>query len=316
MNLPQNPRIGLIGSVNSSKKLLEKLIEHGLHVVSVLGLDPQVSAQVSGFQDLKPVAEKAQLRFHYFEKIAEPWVADEIKQQEVDVLFVVGLSQLVRPDLMQAPKHFCIGYHPTLLPKGRGRAAVAWIVLGEVEPAVTLFKIDEGMDTGDIFFQQKVALPEQPYAQDVVDALLREFDRMLDVFLPQLKNGQVQANPQDHAQATYLEIRRPNDGYLDWEKPAEEIFRLIRAVAQPLPGAFTYFKTQKITIWRAQIDPTLPVKGVPGRILRVDGDSFWVQTGDYPLLITQYTSEEPFVPKIGIKLGISAVDLINFIKNA
>jgi methionyl-tRNA formyltransferase len=316
MQLNQNPRIGLMGSVNSSKKLLEKLIAHNLNVVSVFGLDPKVSTNVSGFQDLKPMAENAGLRFHYFDKISEPWVVEEIKQQEVDILFVVGLSQLVRSELLAAPKHCCIGYHPTLLPQGRGRAAVAWIVMGEVEPAVTLFKIDEGMDTGDIFFQQKVTLPENPYAQDVVDALLEEFDVLLDTFLPQLKNGQIQATPQDHAKATYLEIRRPNDGYIDWEKPAEDIFKLIRAVSQPLPGAFTYFKTNKITIWRAEIDKELPVKGVPGRILRVDGDSFWVQTADHPIKITTYTVEEEFIPKVGIKLGFGVVDFVNFLKNA
>ncbi len=316
ISLGSNPRIGVMGSVNSSKKLLEKLIEHHLNVVTVFGLNPEVSTNVSGFQDLKPIAEKAGLRFHYFDKIAEPWVAEEIKQQEVDILFVVGLSQLVRPELMQAPKHFCIGYHPTMLPKGRGRAAVAWIVMGEVEPAVTLFKIDEGMDTGDIFFQRKVTIAQDAYAQDVVDGLLLEFGKLLDDFLPQLKIGQIQATPQDHTQATYLEIRRPNDGYIDWEKSAEEIFKLIRAVSQPLPGAFTYFKTHKMTIWRAHIDRELPVKGVPGRILRVDGDAFWVQTGDHPIKITTYAVEEEFIPKVGIKLGFGVVDFVNFLKNA
>ena len=121
-NTPANPKIAIAGSVNSSRAILEKLIEHQMNVVLVLGLSPKVSNNVSGYQDLE-TPSSSNLRFKYFEKINDDWIANELKEHKVDLFFVVGLSQIVREKVLCAPKTACIGYHPTMLPKGRGRAA-------------------------------------------------------------------------------------------------------------------------------------------------------------------------------------------------
>ena len=309
--IPENPKIAIAGSVNSSKAILEKLIEHKMNVVLVLGLSPNVSHNVSGYQDLKPIASSSNLGFKYFEKINDDLIAQELKAHEVDLFFVVGLSQIVRKKVLKAPKSACIGYHPTLLPKGRGRAAVAWIVLGKVDPAVTFFEIDEGMDSGNILFQQPFKLPEQPYAEDVINALIKEIYKAMDSFLPKLKKGIIEANEQKESEATYLGVRRPLDGLIDWQDKAANIFRLIRAVSHPLPGAFTLIKNTKIIIWKARIADELPMVGVPGRILRVYKDKFYVQTGDVPLEIQEYESQKPFKPKVGMKLGVNILQLLN-----
>lgn len=309
--LPPNPKIALAGSVNSSKAVLEKLIEHKMNVVTVFGLSPAVSQNVSGYQDLKPIANDAGLRFHHFEKINDDWIQEELIQQQVDIFFVVGLSQLVREKILLAPKYACIGYHPTMLPKGRGRAAVAWIILGKVQPAVTFFEIDKGMDSGDIIFQRPVPLPAFPYAQDVIDALVRQIYTSMDDFLPQLKIGVVKSHKQNQDEATYLGVRKPIDGMIDWTKPSADIFRLIRAVSRPLPGAFTVKNNGKIVIWKAKVANDLPIVGVPGRILRVYQDRFYVQTGDQPLEVLEYDANFSFKPKVGMKLGLNIVQLLN-----
>lgn len=129
MNVPQNPRIILAGSVNSSRRTLEKLVEHGLNVVGVLGLDPAAAKNVSGYNDLSTFAQEQGIDFSYFSKINNPEVVEFVKSKTPDLLFVIGLSQLVKQELLDVPTVGCIGFHPTKLPEGRGRGAIAWIIL-------------------------------------------------------------------------------------------------------------------------------------------------------------------------------------------
>lgn len=316
MEISINPRIAIAGSVNSSKKVLEKMIEHNMNVVSVYGLAPEFSKKVSGFQDLKPVAEHAGLRFKYFEKINSEWIVDELKSLEVDLFFVIGLSQLIDEELINTPKFGCIGYHPTKLPKGRGRGAIAWTVLGKVESAATFFKIDSGADSGEIIFSEPVNLNGTEYAQDVIDKLMIAISTGLDSFLPKLKKGQMSLISQNEDVASYLEIRRPNDGYIDWLSPAKDIQSLIRAVSKPLPGAFTFFQDNKIYIWKADFLYDYNIQGVVGRVLKVDEIGFYVQAGVGVVHVTDFSivPNDAYSPKVGDKLGLDALELLRQIK--
>jgi methionyl-tRNA formyltransferase len=311
MKVPNNPRIALVGSVNSSKKVLEKLIEHDMNVVRVYGLSPSVSRKVSGYQDLESLANSAGFAFKHFDKINEDWIFEDINEASVDILFVVGLSQIISPKVISSAKYACIGYHPTKLPEGRGRAALAWIVLGQVTPAVTFFIIDEGVDSGDIITSIPVELSDNDYAHDVLNKLLKGIDIAMDKLLSDLKKGYLDLKPQNHDEATYLEIRRPNDGYINWSDSATDIYRLIRAVSKPLPGAFTFYKDRKIIVWRAIKHENFKIKGVIGRVIKVEEESFFVQACDGVLEIIKFeTAGEPaYIPRLGDKLGLDPIEL-------
>ena len=108
------------------------------------------------------------------------------------------------------------------------------------------------MDSGDIIFQPCV-FTRPALSQELIDALVQEIYYSMDSFLPKLKKGLVESFEQNEAEATYLGVRRPLDGLIDWNQKAENIFRLIRAVSKPLPGAFTLKKNTKITIWKARV---------------------------------------------------------------
>jgi len=307
----KNPRIAIAGSVNSSITTLSKLIDHNMNIVLVLGLNPTSAINVSGFRDMRELSEKHGLPFSYFSKINDSETVQLIEKAKPDILFVIGLSQIIKKSILDIPSFGSIGYHPTKLPEGRGRAAIAWIILGEAKPAVTFFLIDEGMDSGDIIYQKELNLSEDPYAQDVIDSLVFTIESGLDEILPQIKGGYIFARSQNNDDATYLEIRKPNDGLINWENSAIDIYRLIRAVSKPLPGAFTYFNRNKLIIWNAQIDTKIKVKGVPGRILRIDSDKFWIQSGNGVLKVNEYSIDNDFKPKIGIKLGLCIEDFLN-----
>lgn len=275
-----NPRIVLIGSVNSSRKTLEKLLEHQLDVVAVLGLHPEAASNVSGYFDLKELSEINNIPFQYFTKVNDDEIVDFVQSKSPDLVFVVGLSQMIRAELLSIPKYGLIGYHPTRLPEGRGRGAVAWIILEKVQGAATFFKMDEGMDSGSIWSQENYEVNENDDATSVIHQILKAIDKALDAVLPNLKKGIFMTTPQDESKATYLGKRNPEDGIIDWKQSAASIHQLIRATTKPLPGAYTYLGTKKTVIWNASISEVKNHLGVTGRIVIADASGIHIQTGD------------------------------------
>lgn len=303
--ITENPKVILIGSVNSSRRTLEKLVEHKLDVVAVLGLHPEAAKNVSGYVDLRNLAESNDIPFQYFTKVNEPEIVDFVKAKNPDLVFVVGLSQMIREELLSIPKYGLIGYHPTRLPQGRGRGAIAWIILGKVQGAASFFKIDEGMDSGSIFSQVNYDVNENDDATSVVHQILKAIDQALDTVLPDLKKGIFNTTPQDESQATYLGKRNPEDGLIDWNQPAVEIHRLIRATTKPLPGAYTYLGTQKMIIWNASVSEIKNHLGVFGRVVIADENGVHIQTGEGLLKIENTENIGIEDLKVGQTLGLN-----------
>lgn len=263
-----NPRIAIAGCVNSSVQTLKKLNEHSLNVVRVLSLNPDKSKNVSGYHDLTELGEKWNYPTTYFEKINDENIISLLREDEIDWLFIIGLSQLIKEELLNVARYGNIGFHPTALPKGRGRGAIAWIILGEAPAAATFFILDQGMDSGDLISQVAIEVSDQDYAFDLIEKIKSAIDTALDLFLPKLKLGTLSVRPQIQKEASFLGQRKPKDGLINWEHPAEEVLRLIRATSSPLPGAFSFFNEKKIVIYKAKVRKEFT--GVPGRIIHID----------------------------------------------
>jgi methionyl-tRNA formyltransferase len=253
-----------------------------------------------------------------FRRINDDAVIAQVRSWEPDLFFVVGLSQIVTKELLRVPSVGCVGFHPTRLPEGRGRAPVAWLVLDACPGAATFFLMDEGADSGPILVQEPFSVSERDYASDVIVKLERAIDRALDRWLPRLRTGEWSPVPQGTSLISYNGRRTPSDGLIDWNKSSEEIFALIRAASRPHPGAYTYVENAKMIIWRAQPEYELPMRGVPGRILCVDRSTgCLVQTGNGLLWLTEIEfvdlrDSEPML-RVGAKLGYSTQDEIHLL---
>jgi methionyl-tRNA formyltransferase len=305
-NIVENPRIILIGSVNSSKKTLEKLLEHDLNIVAVLGLHPDATANVSGYCDLKDLSENNKIPFQYFTKVNDTEIVDFVQAKSPDLVFVVGLSQMIREDLLVIPKFGLIGFHPTRLPEGRGRGAVAWIILGKVQGAASFFKMDEGMDSGSIWSQVNYEVNEDDDATSVIHQILKATEKALDAVLPNLKKGIFITTPQDESKATYLGKRNPEDGIVDWKQSAASIHQLIRATTKPLPGAYTCLGTKKVIIWKASVSEITNHLGVVGRIVIADeNNGVHIQTGEGLLKLELIEGLEIEALKVGNTFGFN-----------
>lgn len=311
--IPTPVRIALAGSVGSSRRTLAALLRHGAHVVGVLELDEGAAAGVSDYAPLADLAEEAQVPCLAFRQVNSPPVIQSVRDWQPDLLFVVGLSQLVGEDLLTIPTRGCVGFHPTWLPHGRGRAPLAWLTLDGHGGAATFFLLEAEADSGPILAQEPFEIGPHDDATAVAESLLQATDRALDAWLPRLIRGEWSARPQDHSQATWFGRRTPEDGHIDWNATADDIVRLIRASTHPHPGAYTYVRGERLRIWQAQVAQTDAWRGVPGRILDADGSRLLVQAGGGLVQIQQCSFDEPSARtmprlRVGLKLADSPDD--------
>ncbi len=261
----------VIGSVVSSEVVLQKMIESNYPVDYVFSLDEQYAKDVSGYRPIHKLARQNQIPYKTFRKIEDSKNVEIIRQLKPDYIFVVGLSQLVKRDILEAASKGVIGFHPTPLPKFRGRAAMVWqVLLGVHESKCTMFLLDEGMDSGDILIQEPYIIEDTDYAKDIERKMCDAIGRMTEKLLPQLLEGTIQPVKQKEEEATYLLKRTPEDGRIDWGQPSEKIQRLIRAVSRPYPGAFSdYDGKHKVIFWKADYLENKKYYGISGQIAAV-----------------------------------------------
>lgn len=281
-----------IGSVESSEIVLRRLIENGLMPEKIFSLKDEYSSKVSGYRDLSLVAKEYGLDHVDFKNINEPENIQLIQETGADYIFVIGLSQLIGTDIINAAKKGVIGYHPTALPKFRGRAAIPWqILLGVRESKCSLFYIDEGTDTGEIIDQETYLIHEDDYAKDVEKSSDTALGKMMERVIPEIKDDTLTSRAQNEDEATYLLKRVPEDGRIDWSQSIEDIHKLIRATSKPYPGAFSYYKDRKIIFWRAEMHENTKYYGKPGQIIKTDQDGIDIFCRDGILRVTDYEIE-------------------------
>ncbi|MDP8993377.1 MAG: methionyl-tRNA formyltransferase [Pseudomonadota bacterium] len=208
----------------------------------------------SDFADLEQVAFEFGIPIMRVSDVNTEPTLELLRRLAPDVLLVVGWSRICGREFRNSAKIGALGFHPTLLPNMRGRSALAWTILLELETSGgTLFWLDDGVDSGDIAAQRSFQLPPGSTLEELIDRQRETLSRMIPPLFEQLAGGEVPGEPQDEKNATYAAARRPEDGEIVWAHSSYEIERLIRAVSRPYPGAFTYLKGRKLVVWSAKV---------------------------------------------------------------
>lgn len=177
---------------------------------------------------------------------------NEIASYNPDVILVMGWYYMVPSQIRNLAKYGAWGIHASLLPKYAGGAPLVWAIIeGESESGVTLFKLDNGVDDGDIIEQGKISIEPMDTIKQVYD----KATALSKVILSKvLTADEVSFTPQDKNDIEVYPQRSPDDGEIDWTWPADRIHNFIRAQTRPYPGAWTIIKNKKVTIWDASIE--------------------------------------------------------------
>ncbi|SFN42766.1 bifunctional UDP-4-amino-4-deoxy-L-arabinose formyltransferase/UDP-glucuronic acid oxidase ArnA [Xenorhabdus japonica] len=242
------------------------------------------------------------------ENVNHPLWVERIREMKPDVIFSFYYRNMLSQEILSLAEKGAFNLHGSLLPKYRGRAPVNWAVLnGETETGVTLHKMLERADAGDIIAQQPVQIDENDTSLAVHGKIREATVELLNNILPQIKSDHYPSIPQDESQATYFGRRTANDGEIIWNKSAKEINNLVRAVTEPYPGAFTFLGERKITIWRSRPLNQAHDKR-PGTIISTD--PFVIACGDGALEIISgqgesglYVQGNQLVLEMGIVAG-------------
>lgn len=180
-----------------------------------------------------------------------------------DIVMMCGWRQIINKKILDIPRLGFIGFHPTLLPKGRGSAPIINTILeGVKESGVTMFYADEGVDSGDIIGIEHFNVDDDDHASDVYDNVIEAGKGLVKTYLPLIAEGKAPRTPQPEEEATYLPKRtlKDNEIHLETETP-EEIYRKIRAFSHPYNGAFVRLGDKKLIIRNAELEDTIKEEG-------------------------------------------------------
>ena len=187
-----------------------------------------------------------------------PATVARVKQAKPDFVFSFYYRKMLGPVLLGIPARGAFNMHGSLLPRYRGRAPVNWAILkGEAETGATLHEMVAKPDAGRIVDQERVPIGEDDLAVDVFRKMTAAAETVLERALPKLLDGTAVLRDQDLAAGSYYGGRKPEDGRIDWSRPAREVHDLVRAVAPPFPGAFTEVAGERVRVLRTKLEPAL-----------------------------------------------------------
>ncbi len=228
------------------------------------------------------------------ERIRNEETIVQIGALEPDLIVVMAYGQILPKRLLEIPPVACLNLHASLLPRHRGAAPIqAALLAGEIETGITVIYMDEGLDTGDILSQTKLAISPHETGGSLHDRLAQLAPEALLAALDQLRSQTATRTPQNGSRATYAPKLTRDDGKIDWTEPADVIERKIRAF-DPWPGAFTQLtdatgKPRHLKIFRAQL--AAEGEGAPGSISSPNESEVVVATGRGALRLAEVQLE-------------------------
>jgi methionyl-tRNA formyltransferase len=257
---------------------------------------PRGRGQQVSFSPVKEVALAAKIPVDQPEKIRAPEVQQRLEKLAPDVIVIIAYGQIIPARLLSIPKHGWINLHASLLPNYRGAAPVNWAIAnGEARTGLSTMRIDAGMDTGDILLQREMEIGPAETAPELATRMSRAGPPLVEETLRGIAAATIVPRPQKHAEATMAPILKKEDGRIDWNRSAQEIYNRMRGFA-PWPGAYATFRGQTCHLWgepvaeasslpaEVRANPSLPAtRSVPGTVFGAKNDWF-VSCGNRTLL--------------------------------
>lgn len=249
---------------------LEKLIEYGFDVKAVFTHKDDPHENV-WFDSVAELAARHKIPVFAPEDINHFLWVQKIKDYKPDVLFSFYYRAMLKPALLEVPAVGCFNLHGSLLPRYRGRCPVNWVLInGEKETGVTLHCMTPRPDDGDIVGQRKILISDDDTAKTLYTKITSAAQDVLDQTLPAIKSKKFRRIPQDNSLASYYGGRRPEQGEINWQEPAECVRNVVRALTRPYPGAFTFLRNKKIFLWGVSVCAKAQGKKKPGTIVGLD----------------------------------------------
>jgi methionyl-tRNA formyltransferase len=263
---------------------------------------------------LKEAAREAGLPVFQPRKMKDPEAYEQMQKLTPDLAILAFVTDIVPGRVLELPRLGSICYHPSLLPKHRGSSAINWAVIeGDTKTGLTIFWVDEGIDTGDILLQKQVDIgPDETTGAVYFNKLYALGVEALGEAVDLIAAGKAPRIPQDHSKATYEPPCDDKVAGLNWDQPGQVIYNFIRG-CDPQPGATTSFRDEMVKFFNTAFKPQAHT-AASGEILEVASPGLTVAVPGGVLVISRLRTKDlgkvkaqEFIqakaPKIGEKFG-------------
>ena len=224
-------------------------------------------------------------------KVREPEFLETLKEIGPDLIVVAAFGQIIPKTILTLPRFGCINIHASLLPKYRGAAPIQQAVIdGEKESGVTIQKMGEGLDTGDMISKEVVVLSPEETGGSLFDKLSKAGADLLVKTLPSIFDGTAVYEKQPEESPTpYAAMITKQMGLLDFTKSAEVLERLVRGL-NPWPSAYTFLNGKTLKVWKSSVGEE---KGnaLPGTVVKTDRHGIYVACCDKMLILEEVQLE-------------------------
>ncbi len=291
-------RVIFMGTPDFAVETLRQTTHAGHEIIGVVTQPDRPKGRGKAMQPtpVKETALELGLPVYQPKSVKDPDFVNVLKELKPDIIVVVAFGQLITREILEIPPYGCINVHGSLLPKFRGAAPVQWAVLcGEKESGVTVMRMDEGLDTGDMLAKAAVPLEADETGGSLFDKLSILGAKLLTETLQGLSQGTVVAQPQPKESPTpYASMIQKSMGLIQWEKDAADIERWTRGL-NPWPSAFTHLNGKTMKIFKSSVCSLKGADGwrdaVPGQVVLVEAQGIYVKCGQGCLRIEELQLE-------------------------
>lgn len=281
-------KVLFLGTSEFSCPSLEALLESAHEVIGVVTQPdrPKGRGQKFAPSPVKSLAVAKNLPVFQPERVRDHSSLEVLKSLHPDLMVVVAYGQILSPAVLAIPPRGCVNVHASLLPKFRGAAPIARAILeGETRTGVTTMLMDPGMDTGPILLTAETSVEESDTQGTLHDRLARMGARLLGQTLEGWEKGTLPPIPQDPSLATYAPKIQKEEGRINWQTPARQLFNLVRAF-DPWPGAFTVWAGRILKLFQPR-PLAEEAKEAPGTVAQTSATGLRIATSDGYLLIRE-----------------------------
>ncbi len=281
-------KVLFLGTSEFSCPSLESLLESAHEVIGVVTQPdrPKGRGQKFSPSPVKSLAIAKALPVFQPERVRDHSSLEVLKSLHPDLMVVVAYGQILSPAVLAIPPRGCVNVHASLLPKFRGAAPIARAILeGETRTGVTTMLMDPGMDTGPILLTAETSVEESDTQGTLHDRLARMGARLLGQTLEGWEKGTLPPIPQDPSLATYAPKIQKEEGRINWQTPARQLFNLVRAF-DPWPGAFTVWAGRILKLFQPR-PLEEEAKEAPGTVAQTSATGLRIATSDGYLLIRE-----------------------------
>lgn len=285
-------RIIYMGTPDFAVPVLESLLGSRHEVVAVVTQPDKPKGRGKAMQ-FPPVKEKAlehDLPVYQPVKVRDEAFIKVLEEYAPDCIVVTAFGQILPKSILELPKYGCVNVHASLLPAYRGAAPIQWVIInGEEKTGITTMQMDVGLDTGDMLLKAEADITPEETGESLHDKLAAIGGPLLLETLEGLEAGTIVAEKQDDSLSCYAPMLKKDLGFIDWNKPAIKIERLIRGL-NPWPSAYTKLAGKTLKIWNAEVIADNS-SCQPGQIVSAEGGKLLVQTGEGQLSLSEVQLE-------------------------